>query len=205
MGKINNNDTRCLSLDADNTALAVVADTGATSNFVEMNAPCIKNIQVADPGIKVLCPDGKYLPSTDTVDLTYDKLPNDARKAHVFPALAPGSLVSIGQLCDSGCTTLLDATTTTVRYKDEVVLEGSRARWGVWNISEPSDKRINQLLNTDHVNFVVNVLCPDTTLQDIIIFLHAAFGYPVISIFCKELDNGLVLPGHLTSKQVRNI
>ena len=123
----------------------------------------------------------------------------------VFPALASGSLVSIGQLCDSGCTALLDATTTTVRYKNKVALEGSRAREGVWNISEPSDERINQLLNTDHVNFVVNVLCPDTTLRDRIIFLHAAFGYPVISIFCKELDNGLVLPGHLTSKQVRNI
>ena len=49
-----------------------------------MNALCIKNIQVADPGIKVLCPDGKYLTSTHTADLTYDKLPNDARKAHVF-------------------------------------------------------------------------------------------------------------------------
>ena len=84
MGKTNNNDTQYLSLDAENTALAVVTDTCATSNFVEMNALCIKNIQVADPGIKVLCPDGKYLTSTHTADLTYDKLPNDARKAHVF-------------------------------------------------------------------------------------------------------------------------
>ena len=72
VGKINNNDTRYLSLDADNTSLAVVADTGTTSNFVEMNAPCVKNIQVADPGIKVLCPDGKNLTSTYTADLTYD-------------------------------------------------------------------------------------------------------------------------------------
>ena len=91
----------------------------------------------------------------------------------------------------------------TVWYKDKVVLEGTRDRWGLWNTSEPSDERINQLLNTNHVNFVVNVLCPDTTLRDRIIFLHAAFGYPVIWTLCKALDNGLVLPGHLTSKQVR--
>ena len=58
-------------------------------------------------------------------------------------------------------------------------------------------------MNTDHVNFVVNVLCPDTTLRDRIIFFHAVFRYPVISTFCKALDNGLVLTGHLTSKQVR--
>ena len=98
MGKINDNDTSYLSLDAKNTVSAIVADTGATSNFVEMNASCIKNIQVADPGIRVLCPDGKYLTSTHTADLTYNKLPNDARKANFFPALTSSSLVSIGQL-----------------------------------------------------------------------------------------------------------
>ena len=72
MGKINDNGTQYLSLDAENTALTVVADTGTISNFVEMNAPCIKCIQVAELGIKVLCPDGKYLTSTHIVNLTYN-------------------------------------------------------------------------------------------------------------------------------------
>ena len=66
-------------------------------------------------------------------------MPNNVRKAHVFPALAFGSLLSIGQLYDSGCTTSLDATTMTVRYKDEFILDGIRVRGGLWNISDPSD------------------------------------------------------------------
>ena len=91
VGTINDNDTHCLSLDTENKALTVVGDTIATSNFVEMNASGIKNIQVADPEIKVMCPNGKYLTTTHTAELTHNKLRKEACKAHVFSALISGS------------------------------------------------------------------------------------------------------------------
>ena len=91
VGTINDNDTHCLSLDTENKALTVVGDTIATSNFVEMNASGIKNIQVADPGIKVMCPNCKYLTTTHTAELTHNKLHKKACKVHVFSALISGS------------------------------------------------------------------------------------------------------------------
>ena len=91
-------------LDATTTRISpLIADTGATCTFLEMNIPCITNIKEADPGIDVLCPNNQFLISTYTADITYDHLQPGSKSAHIFRKLESDSLLSIGQRCDSSC------------------------------------------------------------------------------------------------------
>ena len=76
---------------------------------MEINGSCIKKIQVADPGIDALCVDGNHITSTHTTDLTYHNLPSAARSCHIFPHLASGSLLSLGQFCDTCCEVWIDS------------------------------------------------------------------------------------------------
>ena len=168
-----------------------------------MNASCIKNIQVADTGIKILSPNGKCLTSTHTVELNCSKLTKETRITQMFPILSSTLLISLGQLSDSGCTLYLDARTMTVRYNENIVLVGKRVQGGLWTISYSSDEKLNQLICTDSVHHIVNILCFDTTVQHRFVFLHTVMVYPVTSTFCKGLDDILVLPGNLTTKQLQ--
>ena len=75
----------------------LVADTGATGHFLE-SSTSYTNKFVAHPGISMLLPNHGVMRSTHTEQLSLPFLPPEACKAHVFPCLASGSLISIGQL-----------------------------------------------------------------------------------------------------------
>ena len=92
---------------------------------MEMNASCIKNIQASDPGIDALCVDGTYITSTHTTDFTYPNIPPATQSCHIFPHLALGSLLFIGQFCDAGCEAWMDASSIKFTYKQKIVLIGT--------------------------------------------------------------------------------
>ena len=102
-----------------------------------MNAPYITNIKEADPGIKVLCPNHQFLTSTHTADLTYPNLPPSAKSSHLFRQLAFGSLLSIGQLCDTDWQAYFDASRMIILYNNEIVLTGTRTKGGLWYVDPP--------------------------------------------------------------------
>ena len=109
------------TIDPTKTTTTIVADTGATSHFFEGNGiendaagqyinvhlP-LTNIQPTQRGIEVMLPNSARMKSTHTAMLRMDNLPPEARRVHIFPHLASGSLLSIGQLCDAGCIALFD-------------------------------------------------------------------------------------------------
>ena len=83
-----------------------IADTAATGNYITEKCP-VSNKRPSAHGVDVIIPNGSSMTSTHTALL---QLPSElllgARKAHIFPALKLGSLISIGQLCDHDCTAL---------------------------------------------------------------------------------------------------
>ena len=54
--------------------------------------------------------DGNTVMSTHTYLLNLPNLPPEARQGHIFPQFSAGALLSIGVLCNHGCTADLDAT-----------------------------------------------------------------------------------------------
>ena len=69
-----------------------------------------------------MLPDGSTITSSHTASLHIPFLPEEACTAHIFPTLTSGSLISIGQLCDSDCTAIFDATTVTIKRHGQTVL-----------------------------------------------------------------------------------
>ena len=62
-------------------------------------------------------------------------LSNRAKSANIFKDLHSASLISLGQLCDDGCTAILDRKQIQVVKDQHVVLKGRR-NWmdGLWDI-----------------------------------------------------------------------
>ena len=50
------------------------------------------------------------------------------KTSHIYPHLQLGSLISIGQLCDDGCTTAFTATNLNIVKYGLTVLEGNQSK-----------------------------------------------------------------------------
>ena len=122
---------------SDKSSSPVVADTGATSHFMEISTDIndmihcdipITNVKEVKTGIKVLLPNEQTMQSTHEGTLDIQTLPLEARKAYIFPRLASGSLLSIGQLCDAGCSALFVKTKLYIFHKGKIIMQGSREK-----------------------------------------------------------------------------
>ena len=68
------------------------------------------------------------LSSSHTASLQlHPSLPLMAGDAHILPELTTTSLISIGQLCDHGCTATFTAANVTVDYQGATILTGTRS------------------------------------------------------------------------------
>ena len=144
--------------------------------------------------------------TTEAANVTLPGFSDDACAAHVFPALASGSLISTGQLCDDNCWVVLDANTAIVtRTKpiitDTPILIANRDPHGdkLWHI--PFSNDTNKPVN--HQGSVNNV-APTTTVPDHVAWLHAAMFSPALSTLCTAIDAGrLTTFPTITSTSVR--
>ena len=111
----------------------IVADTGATAHFFTHNPTDlvhttipISTIQPTPNGISVLLPNKATMRATHTGILDIPRLPLAARKVHLFPHLASGSLLSLGQLCDAGCLAIFDKHKLNIYYQGKPIMQGTR-------------------------------------------------------------------------------
>jgi hypothetical protein len=97
-------------------------DSGATSNYCQFDsttAPCFDVKPTKNP-IAVCPPDSRTMASTREGYLRLPHLSKKARKTHLFPRMQ-ASLVSVGQLCDSGCIATFDQDKVVVMFDNNVV------------------------------------------------------------------------------------
>ena len=124
----------------------LVADTGATHHFLQHNnnhdyihtAIPVLNITPTSNGIDVLLPNNATMHSTHTGQLDIPALPPEAKTAHIFTELASGSLLSIGQLCDHGCSAYFNKAKLYILYKGNIIMQGSRGPTKLWTIDQPA-------------------------------------------------------------------
>ena len=120
-------------------AAPIIADSGSTAHFCTTSAHVI-NQRPANPPIGIKNPNGTVMYSTHEAELDITSLPLAARRVHIVPALSTFSLISIGQLCDSGCQVTFDANSVTVSHNTQIVLSGQRdTATGLWhlNLADP--------------------------------------------------------------------
>lgn len=127
--------------------------------------------------------------SSHTATLNIPTLPAAAGKAHIFPSLTSGSLLSIGQLCDFGCTVNFNNTHMTVYNKENTtILTGKRdPTTGMWRVPLP----IPQLPEKPKLLALANgIIKRDTPISDLCQFLHAACFSPTTRTFIDAIRKG---------------
>ena len=101
-----------------------ITDTSCTSHFFTPNARLI-NVRPAIQSLPVTMPNGAIIYPSHVGELD---LPNLAACiAHVFPDLASDSLLSIGQLCNAGCTAFFTKDAVKIEFDSDTLLTGSRS------------------------------------------------------------------------------
>jgi hypothetical protein len=100
--------------------------------------------------------------------------------------LTAGPLISIGQLCNSGCTTVFTATNVSIKRNYNIILTGMRSpATRLWNIDLPATTVPQQ---------ASNAIIQSANPPQLVAFAHAALFLPALSTLQSALDKHL-LPG----------
>jgi hypothetical protein len=102
-----------------------ILDSGCTSNFLSATAPC-SNKKAAHVPLNVNMPNGTTILLSHTCNLLLRALPPQERQAHILPGLVHNPLISVGQLCDNGCSVTFTQDQVTVSRNEKCVIYGSR-------------------------------------------------------------------------------
>jgi len=115
-------------------------------------------------------------------------------------------LMSIGKLCDSGCTATFDKENVFITKNNKTIMKGNRSKTtNLWTLplssrnssannvadSTPDDDFVEVTLNS------ANSAYHQRTKDELVEFLHATSGYPVISTWSKAIkkNNFATWPG----------
>ena len=131
--------------------------------------------------------------STHEGHLDIPELPPAATLAHVVPELNTHSLISVGQLCDAGCTATVDSDTIDILYNGETVLSGDRSDiTTLWHLKYAPTTEQTKLLP-----YYANKTIGTNTTKNIVEFFHAAMFSPTNSTLYKALKLNYItnIPG----------
>jgi hypothetical protein len=126
---LNNKVTDFTPLSADpppTTTIIAKADSGASSHyFKQQDERALANLRPTHNGPNVLLPDSTTIQATHEGQLKlHPSLSAKASTAHILDGITNASLISLGQLCDNNCVTVLDKKKLQV-FKDTVcILQG---------------------------------------------------------------------------------
>jgi hypothetical protein len=95
---------------------SLIADTGCTGHFLAIDATGLQNVRATNNPLSVQLPNATTMASSHIANISLPQLPPIACIAHLFRALGNTSLLSIGQLCDAGCTATFTNTTVTIDH-----------------------------------------------------------------------------------------
>jgi hypothetical protein len=136
--------------------------------------------------LEVRLPNGDTITSAHTATLNMSSLPQAARLTHILPGLAQHSLLSVGQMCDSGCSVTFTASNVIVTNGGSTILTGNREKQSnLWSVPlNPTPP-----LNGGQKHSAHNVY-EQKSIQDTITYLHACCFSPVTDTWLKSIQNG---------------
>jgi hypothetical protein len=159
-----------------------IIDSGCTSNFLSATAP-YSDKQAAHVPLNVNMPNGTTIQLSHTCDLLLTDLPPQARKAHILLGIVHNSLISVGQLCDNGCSVTFTQEQVTVSKNGKCVMYGSRdPKSRLWRVN------LKQRVETKQVQ--CNHAHDNSNQKDLMNYLHAACFSPVKSTWITAIKNG---------------
>ena len=121
-----------------------ILDSGASSHFLQVDAPILAIKETANP-IQVTVANGEKVSSTHEGLIDVPDLPARARNAHVLPGIKH-SLLSVVRLCNAGCEVIFGkyGISVEVRYNGRVIMKGSKSTInGLWYVPITTSEETN--------------------------------------------------------------
>ena len=110
-------------------------------------------------------------------------LSKQARQTHIIPKMKTAPLISLGVLCDYGCTITLDSQETSFQKNGQKIIKVTRNKQtGMWEV----------LLETQLSEVVANTILEQTTKPELAQYIHAALFRPTSAILLNEIKQGLL-------------
>jgi hypothetical protein len=107
-------------------------DSECTENFLLAKDQC-RNKLLTETPLQINLPNGATIASTHNVILNLPSLPHATRQVHIFPGLDQQSLITVRQMCDSGCAVTFTSRRLAVKNDAAIILTGQRDKEpGLW-------------------------------------------------------------------------
>ena len=122
-----------------------ILDSGASSHFLQAEAPLIHKKKTASPVVVVTVANGNKVSSTHEGFIDVPGLTERARNAHMLPGIKH-SLFSIVRLCNAGCEVVFGkrGVNVIVRYNGRVIMTGSKSTTnGLWYVPITQNCEVN--------------------------------------------------------------
>jgi hypothetical protein len=128
-------------------------------------------------------PNGTTIQSSHTCNLFLTGLLPQAQQAHIIPGLVHNSLISVGKLCDNGCSVTFTQDQFMVSKDKKCIMHGSRdPKSRLWRVD------LKQKFEKQEVQ--CNDAHDNNNQKDLINYLHAACFSPVKSTWITAIKNG---------------
>ena len=118
----------------ENSPHHAVVDTGCSANTLREDAP-VCNHNTNAPTQTVGTPTGHVMNSSASALIKNKNLPDEARKAHLYPELKYKSLMSVGQLCDAGFAVVFRKNKVEIVKNKDALVKGPAYMTGYRNIN----------------------------------------------------------------------
>jgi hypothetical protein len=177
---------------------SIIVDSGSTAHYCTTELP-VQHKRECKEDIRIKAANGSIMRATHIAELNYPNLPERARRVYVVPELAGRTLISVGQLCDAGCTVQFEAEKCRIQYKGETVLYGTRSNGNtLWQLEQPI---MNAIVQMHEAAAAIH----NNTAAEITRFMHATMGYPTIATLKRAIMKGFLegFPG-LTLKWLKD-
>ena len=100
-----------------------IVNSVTSADFLQATSVCM-NRQLTNLFLPVALPYGIWIKSTHTNMLSLLNLPKAARREHIFPEQESGSLRSVSQIFDQGCTVNFKADQVSFTIYKQTILTG---------------------------------------------------------------------------------
>ena len=168
-------------------------DSGATGNyFRSKDAVALSNL-IQKKGPSVTLPNKEVIHSSFSGHLPLQGLTSKATETHIFNELQSASLISVGKLCNDGCTVTFNKEKMQATKNNTLILQGDRnPSDGLWDIKLPcqpafSPTKQQHLVNTNVAHVIIR---KTTSKTDLIQFYQACCYSPTKSTWHQAVKNG---------------
>ena len=142
-------------------------------------------------GPQVTLPNNETISSTKSGLLPFAKLGPNARQVHIYDNLHSASLISVGRLCDDGCTVTFEKDYAHAIKDGQIILKGYRNENDeLWDVPL-TNYNAKYYTDTTPKSPHLNVIMPkDTSIKDLVNFLKACCFSPTKSTLLQAVKNG---------------